>query len=242
MQLLRVENIRKSFGGTPVLNGVSFELAAHETLAILGRSGCGKTTLLKILAGLLDSEGRLSLNGADITAQTPQQRGIIYLYQESLLFPHLNVFENIAFGLRLRKTDNDTLKNRTEAMLVGLGLAEHAGKMPTELSGGQKQRVAFGRALIIQPRLLLLDEPFGALDVETRTQMQELYKKVAAEQGISSVFVTHDLKEAVLMGDRLGYMESGNLHIYKDLQAFSTDPRTGMQQELNFWQTHFPVP
>jgi len=242
MPLLSVENIRKSFGGTPVLNGVSFDLAAHETLAILGRSGCGKTTLLKILAGLLDSEGRISLNATDITAQAPQQRGIIYLYQESLLFPHLNVFENIAFGLRLRKTAPDIVKNRTEAMLVGLGLTEHAQKMPTELSGGQKQRVAFGRALIIQPRLLLLDEPFGALDVETRTQMQELYKKVAAEQGISSVFVTHDLKEAVLMGDRLGYMESGNLHIYQNLQAFSTDPRTGMQQELNFWQTHFPPP
>jgi putrescine transport system ATP-binding protein len=236
MSFLEIHNLKKSFNSTAVLNGITFSLAERHTLAILGRSGSGKTTLLKILAGLLEGEGQVWLKGEDISKQTPQQRGIVYLYQESLLFPHLNVFENVAFGLRLRHLPKPEIQNRTEALLVGLGLTEHTRKMPTELSGGQKQRVAFGRALIIQPALLLLDEPFGALDVETRAQMQQLYKKVAVEQGITAIFVTHDLKEAILMGDQLGYMEQGNLHIFPDLQAFAADERTGMQQEIAFWK------
>jgi len=148
----------------------------------------------------------------------------------------LNVFENVAFGLRLRKTPEPEIKNRVKALLEDLDLAAHGLKKPNELSGGQKQRVAFGRALIVQPKVLLLDEPFGALDVETRSAMQEFYKRMAVEQGITSIFVTHDLKEAVLMGDRLGYMESGRLHIYQDLHEFSNDQRTGMQTEIQFWE------
>ncbi len=242
MNFLEINNLKKSFGHTPVLNGISFGLAERQTLAILGRSGCGKTTLLKIIAGLLEPSpaeselGQVILQQQNISTQPPQQRGIVYLYQEALLFPHLNVFENVAFGLRLRKQPNTDVKNRVEAMLVDLGLTEHTRKMPTELSGGQKQRVAFGRALIVQPKLLLLDEPFGALDVETRGAMQVFYKRIAAEQGITSVFVTHDLKEAVLMGDQLGYMDSGNLHIFNDLQEFSNDERTGMRAEIDFWK------
>ena len=236
MHFLELKNIEKSFGATPVLNGISLGLAAHHTLAVLGRSGCGKTTLLKIIAGLLDGVGQVVLGKIDISHLPPQQRGIVYLYQEPLLFPHLNVFENVAFGLRLRKIPNADIQNRTDAMLVSLGLAEHARKMPTALSGGQKQRVSFGRALIIQPKLLLLDEPFGALDVETRAQMQQLYKQVAAEQGITSIFVTHDLKEALLMGDRWGFMENGSLHIFNSLEAFSDDLRTGVRSEIDFWK------
>ncbi len=236
MDFLELHNISKSFGPTPVLNGINLDLAEHQTLAILGRSGCGKTTLLKIMAGLLSGEGEIRLETQDITRMPPQQRSIVYLYQEALLFPHLNVFENVAFGLRLRKKSATELKVQVQAMLENLGLTEHTLKMPTELSGGQKQRVAFGRALIIQPKLLLLDEPFGALDVETRGAMQVFFKRMAVEQGITSVFVTHDLKEAVLMGDRLGYMENGNLHIFNDLQEFSRDERTGMQSEIWFWE------
>ncbi len=241
MNFLTIKNIYKSFGATPVLNDISFDLAEHQTLAILGRSGCGKTTLLKIIAGLSDASsgketGQVILQQQNITDQPAQHRGIVYLYQEALLFPHLTVFENIAFGLRLRKIPRSDIQNRTERMLVDLGLAEHTRKMPTELSGGQKQRVAFGRALIIRPRLLLLDEPFGALDVETRSAMQVLFKRIAAEQAITSIFVTHDLKEAVLMGDRLGYMESGQLYIFNNLKEFSDDERTGMQAETRFWK------
>jgi ABC-type Fe3+/spermidine/putrescine transport system ATPase subunit len=243
MHFLEVRQITKSFGATPVLKNISFGLAAHRTLAVLGRSGCGKTTLLKIIAGLTDikpdtisSETGIFLGGNNITGLPPQQRGAVYLYQEPLLFPHLTVFENIAFGLRLRKLSDAEIQNRTATMLVDIGMSEHAQKMSTQLSGGQKQRVAFGRALIIQPQLLLLDEPFGALDTETRTQMQQLYKRVATAQHITAVFVTHDLKEALLMGDEWGYMESGNLNIFKNLEAFMADERTGMQQEINFWK------
>ena len=236
MNLLAVKNIRKSFGASPVLNGISFALAEHQTLAILGRSGCGKTTLLKIIAGLLEAEGQVILQEKDISDQPPQQRGIVYLYQEALLFPHLNVFENIAFGLRLRKRPEAEIRQKVSVLLEDMGLQDHIRKMPTELSGGQKQRVAFGRALIVQPKLLLLDEPFGALDVETRGIMQVFFKRIAVELGITSIFVTHDLKESVLMGDRLGFMEQGNLHIFNDLNEFSSDDRTGMQAEIQFWE------
>lgn len=236
MPFLDLQNIGKSFGKVSVLNHISFGLEARQTLAVLGRSGCGKTTLLKIIAGLLDGTGKVFLDQTDVSEWSPQSRGIVYLYQESLLFPHLNVFENVAFGLRLRKLPENEVKNRSEAMLVDLGLAEHAGKMPQALSGGQKQRVAFGRALIVQPRLLLLDEPFGALDVETRAQMQQLYQQVAVQQGITSVFVTHDLKEALLMGNRWGYMDKGQLDIFDTVESFSTDPRTGVHSEINFWK------
>lgn len=236
MHFLTVKNIEKSFGATPVLNGICFDLEAHRTLAVLGRSGCGKTTLLKIIAGLLEGNGQVILESKDLSQSTPQERAIVYLYQESLLFPHLNVFENVAFGLRLRKLPSAEIKNRTEAMLVDLGLIEHAHKMPTALSGGQKQRVAFGRALIIEPKLLLLDEPFGALDVETRTQMQQLYKRIATAKGITALFVTHDLKEALLMGDRWGFMENGYLDLFETLEDFSKDPRTGVRSEIEFWK------
>ncbi len=236
MPFLEIIQMEKSFGNTPVLNRISFGLEEHQTLAVLGRSGCGKTTMLKIIAGLLDGAGSIVLDGREMHHLPPQQRGIVYLYQESLLFPHLNVFENVAFGLRLRKLPETEIRRRVTTLLADLGLADHEQKMPTALSGGQKQRVAFGRALIVQPKILLLDEPFGALDVETRSTMQTLFKKIAREQGITTLFVTHDLKEAVLMGDRLGYMEHGQLEIFDNLDAFIADERTGMRQEINFWQ------
>lgn len=236
MTFLTVKNIEKSFGTVPVLRDISFKLEAQQTLAVLGRSGCGKTTLLKIVAGLLEGGGQVFWGKTEITHLPPQRRGIVYLYQEALLFPHLNVFENVAFGLRLRHLPKADIKNRVEQMLVDLGLAEHARKMPDTLSGGQKQRVAFGRALVVEPKLLLLDEPFGALDVETRAQMQQFYKQVAARQGITSVFVTHDLKEALLMGTRWGFMEGGNLQIFNTIAEFSDDLRTGVRNEIEFWK------
>lgn len=236
MPFLSVKNIAKQFGQTAILKGVSFDMESKQTLAILGRSGCGKTTLLKIMAGLMSGEGEVWLNGENIHHLPPQARGIVYLYQEALLFPHLSVFENVAFGLRLRKTPLSEVQNQTEKMLVDLGLKDHGRKMPDELSGGQKQRVAFGRALIIQPRLLLLDEPFGALDVETRAQMQFFFQKVSREQGITSIFVTHDLKESLLIGHQWGYMENGHLDIFHSIKSFSDDPRTGVRTEVDFWK------
>jgi putrescine transport system ATP-binding protein len=235
--LLTVDKLELRFGAEQVLRGLSFKLQAQETLAILGRSGCGKTTLLKCLAGLQAPDaGDILLSGKSILNQKPQQRGMVYLYQEALLFPHLNVFENVAFGLRLRRETEASVREQTSRLLENLDLAAQAGKMPEQLSGGQKQRVAFGRALIVNPQILLLDEPFGNLDVETRANMQDLFRRVAAEYHITAVFVTHDLKEAVRMGDRLAYLENGRLDVFENLAAFIADPRTGMQQELDFWK------
>jgi len=207
-------------------------------LSILGKSGCGKTTLLKIIAGLEHSkEGELQLADQDLTLLAAQQREIVYLYQEPLLFPHLNVFENLAFGLRLRKESKTRIQEKTMKMLLDLELEKEAKRMPQALSGGQRQRVAFGRALIINPKVLLLDEPFGNLDAQTRANMQSLFKKVSEKFNITAVFVTHDLKEALLMGDDFGYMAAGKLEVYKDKKQFLTDTRTGIQEELDFWKT-----
>ena len=237
--LLEVNDISKTFGGEAVLQQVSFQLEQSQTLAILGRSGCGKTTLLKILSGLLSPDsGRVALKGFVLTENvSPQARKIVYLSQEPLLFPHLSVFENLAFGLRVRKEAVSVMRQKVSAMAAAVGLSAHLEKKPDLLSGGQKQRVNFGRALIIEPPLLLLDEPFGSLDTKTRSEMQLLFKEVAASRQMSSVFVTHDLKEALLMGDAIGYMEAGKLKTYSDKNSFINDRSTGVQEEMAFWKS-----
>jgi ABC-type Fe3+/spermidine/putrescine transport system ATPase subunit len=151
------------------------------------------------------------------------------------LFPNLNVFENIAFGLKIRKVASADIKSKVEEMLINLELTEHSKKMPHQISGGQKQRVAFGRALIINPPLILLDEPFSSLDVETRANMQALYKTIAKKFNITALFVTHDLKEALLMGDQISYMDNGGLEIFENKQDFINSDKTGVKNEIDFW-------
>ncbi len=233
-----IKNIAKMYADKKVLANVSLSLNKHETISILGKSGCGKSTLLKIIAGIeKQDEGQIILNGTDISQQNPNERNIVYLFQEALLFPHLTVFENIAFGLRIRKHNNGKIKDEVYVMLESLGLTEHSVKMPHQLSGGQKQRVAFGRALIINPPLILLDEPFSSLDTEIRSQMQELYKKVAKEFQITALFVTHDIKEALLMGDKITYMHDGILIPYNSKEDFINDETTGAKKEIAFWNS-----
>ena len=233
---LRVENISKNYGNRKVLQQISVVVKANTTISILGKSGCGKSTLLKIIAGIeKEDSGQIFLNQSNITSQKPNERNIVYLFQEALLFPHLNVFENIAFGLRIRKENSTNIDQKVKYLLQQLGIENEAKKMPHEISGGQKQRVAFGRALIINPPLMLLDEPFSSLDVETRATMQQLYKSIAASYNITALFVTHDLKEALIMGDSIGYMENGSLQIYENRQDFITDLKTGVTNEIDFW-------
>ena len=235
---LQVRHIEKSFGSDRILDDLSLDLQQGTTLSILGRSGCGKTTFLKILAGLEAMEhGTVSLKGEDISSRSPQDRNVVYLYQEPLLFPHMNVWENIAFGLRIKNTPSAHITERVESLLESLGLAEHANKRPDQLSGGQKQRVAFGRAIIINPSLLLLDEPFASLDIETRTSMQHLFKQLSKEFTITSIFVTHDLKEALVLGDRIAYMQHGSLTTYQSREEFINDPQVGVKAEIAFWTT-----
>ncbi len=235
---LEIRDISKKYNKKIVLDKVSFSLPAHTTMSILGKSGCGKSTLLKIIAGIeVPENGDIVLTGNNINNIQPNERNIVYLFQEALLFPNLNVFENLAFGLRIRKFSDGQIKSKVAALLQRLELSAHSMKMPEQLSGGQKQRVAFGRALIINPPLMLLDEPFSSLDVETRSNMQELYKSIAADFNITALFVTHDLKEALLMGDLIAYMDNGNLEVFQKKEDFINDGRTGVKNEINFWNT-----
>ncbi len=233
---LEVQRLAKSFGSRPVLCGVDLSVPREQTFAILGRSGCGKTTLLKVLAGLEDPDaGTIRLGGEEITGLPPERRRALYLYQEPLLFPHLDAFENVAFGLRLRRTPDPEVRARVDSMLAELELVSEGRKLPHQLSGGQRQRVSFGRALIVEPALLLLDEPFSSLDGETRTAMQTLFKRVAAAHSITALFVTHSLKEALLMGDSIGLMRDGTLLTYPSKDDFLRDPQSGADAEIAFW-------
>ncbi|MDX1591816.1 MAG: ABC transporter ATP-binding protein [Balneolaceae bacterium] len=237
--MIELKGITKSYGDEPVLKEISFTLPANSTLSILGKSGSGKTTLLKIVAGLTgDYTGSTLINGKPVDDVKPKERGIVYLYQEPLLFPHLSVFENICFGLRIRKEIDSVIREKTNVMIKQLGLEGHESKYPGQLSGGQKQRVAFGRAFIIHPRVLLLDEPFGSLDSETRREMQKLFTDISKTEKITTLFVTHDLKEALVTGDHFGMIVDGRLRIYNDKQAFIDDAETGVKQELTFWKKY----
>lgn len=236
--ILRVEHLDVRLGGHLVLREVSFAVEANTTMAVIGGSGCGKTTLLRAIAGLIVAErGRVMLGTQDVVSLAPHRRGIVYLNQETLLFPHLNLFENVAFGLRLRRLSDSEIRERVREMIAQLELDGLELRHPHALSGGQRQRAAFGRALAVDPALLLLDEPFSNLDADTRTSMQELFKRVARERGITALFVTHDLKESLRVGDRFAMIRAGRLQTYTDRENFCADPATGVDREARFWRT-----
>jgi len=235
--MIEAKNITKSFGDEKVLRDVSFTFEQNKTLSILGKSGSGKTTLLKIFAGLESKySGQIFVDGRRMDDVKPKDRGVVYLYQEPLLFPHLTVEENIGFGLRIRGEKQEFIKEKTLEMVDRLQLNSQEKKYPEQLSGGQKQRVAFGRAFIIHPNVLLLDEPFGSLDPETRLEMQTLFVEISRAEKITTLFVTHDLKEALMTGDIFGMMQDGALHLFDSREAFINDAKTGVQEELTFWK------
>lgn len=234
--MLEIKNISKQFGDAFVLKGIDLCCAEGQTLSVLGASGCGKTTLLKSIAGLIPMEtGSVLFNGQDLTNVEPEKRGIVYLSQEPSLFPHMSAFDNVAFGLKVRKEDASSIEKKVTEMLQSLGLWEHRTKKPNEISGGQKQRVAFGRALVITPKVVLLDEPFGSLDAGTRSEMQAFYLELAKMYKMTALFITHDLKEALVTGDQFARMEQGQLTLFSSLEAFAEDPTSGVKEEINFW-------
>lgn len=236
--IIEARGIQVWYGKVSVLDDVEICVDSGKTFVILGNSGCGKTTLLRVLAGnLAPQSGEVTLDGESVMQIAPAKRGIIYLDQEALLFEHLNVYENIAFALRLKKRNTVEVDSAVKRLLDRISLSDHALKMSHQLSGGQKQRVAFARAVLAEPKVLLLDEPFCSLDDRTRTMMQELYKSLCVEFGITAVFVTHDVKEALLVGDSFGYMDGGKLITFASKQEFMSDSRTGVTQEIQFWNS-----
>lgn len=207
------ENIRKSYGDLRAVDDVSLTIRKGEILSLLGPSGCGKTTLLRVAGGFEAPDGgRIRLGGEDITALPPERRPVNTVFQNYALFPHLSVWENIAFGLRVGpKVKSGDLSKQVDAMLGLIQLKEHAHKKPAQLSGGQKQRVAIARALIKQPQVLLLDEPLAALDLKLRQHMLAELRRLHDQTGVTFVFVTHDQTEAMGLSDRVAVMNTGKI-------------------------------
>lgn len=208
--LLELKNLTKSFGTNQVLKGIDMKIEEGEFITLLGSSGCGKTTTLRIIAGLEEpDEGQVLLNGKDITALEPNHRDINTVFQNYALFPYMNVEKNISYGLRLKKVPKEEIKKHVEEMLSMVQLEGYGKRKPEELSGGQKQRVAIARAVINRPGVLLLDEPLGALDLKLRRQMQSELKNLQKKLGITFIYITHDQEEAINMSDRIAVMRGG---------------------------------
>ncbi|MBQ6544770.1 MAG: ABC transporter ATP-binding protein [Lachnospiraceae bacterium] len=212
-KLIQFKNIVKSFeGGSVVLKGVTLDIYENEFVTLLGPSGCGKTTLLRILGGFLSpTEGKVLFDGEDIVDVPPYKRNINTVFQKYALFPHMNVYDNIAFGLTIKKEPKDVIEQKVRRMLRLVNLENYAKNDVTTLSGGQQQRIAIARALVNEPRVLLLDEPLGALDLKLRKEMQHELKTIQQEVGITFIFVTHDQEEALTMSDKIVVMNAGEI-------------------------------
>lgn len=208
--LLSIRNITKNFGEGDVLSGVSLDVHRGEFVTLLGASGCGKTTTLRIISGLeTPDSGEVILDGRDVTMLAPEERPVNTVFQSYALFPHMNVARNVAYGLKVRGEKKSVIDARVKEMLELVQMSEYAGRMPAQLSGGQRQRIAIARALAPQPRLLLLDEPLGALDLQLRRQMQVELKRLQKKLGITFIYITHDQEEAINMSDRIAVMRGG---------------------------------
>lgn len=211
-KLIEFRNIVKSFDGQVILKGINLDINENEFVTLLGPSGCGKTTLLRILGGFLDAdEGSVMFDGEEISKIPPYERELNTVFQKYALFPHLNVYENIAFGLKIKKVSKDVIEQKVMKMLKLIGLEGYEKRNPTQLSGGQQQRVAIARALVNEPKVLLLDEPLAALDLKMRKEMQYELKRIQQEVGITFIFVTHDQEEALTMSDKIVVMKQGEI-------------------------------
>jgi sulfate/thiosulfate transport system ATP-binding protein len=206
------ENISKQFGDFTALEDVTLDVPEGSLVALLGPSGSGKSTLLRIMAGLeTPDSGVIRIGDKDVTLARPQDRGIGFVFQHYAAFAHMSVFDNVAFGLKIRKRPKAEVRARVGELLSLVGLTQWSGQRPHQLSGGQRQRMALARALAVQPRVLLLDEPFGALDANVRTELRRWLRRLHDEQGVTTVLVTHDQEEAMEVADTIAVMNKGHI-------------------------------
>src|SRR6202161_3477607 len=207
-----INAISKHFGDFTALQDVSLEVPEGALTALLGPSGSGKSTLLRIIAGLeTPDSGTISIAGTDVSHQIPRKRGIGFVFQHYAAFTHMSVRDNVAFGLKIRKRPKAEVTERVDELLALVGLTKWADQRPAQLSGGQRQRMALARALAVQPKVLLLDEPFGALDAVFRAELRAWLRRLHDEQGTTTVLVTHDQEEAMEISDRIAVMSEGHI-------------------------------
>lgn len=212
MASVKIVNLIKKFNNVEVLKNINLEINEGELITLLGKSGCGKSTILKLIAGLENPDsGDILFDGESILKLKTQDRNAVIVFQDYSLFPHMNVFENIEFGLKVNKIDKKIRKNRVLELINLVKLKGLENKYPSELSGGQQQRVAIARAISLKPKILLLDEPFSSLDINLRNEMREFILKMQKALGITTILVTHDKEEALMMSDKIAVMINGKI-------------------------------
>ena len=210
--MIAVRDVRKSFGDFVALDDVSLEIPDGSLTSLLGPSGSGKSTLLRIIAGLEEpDQGTVEIHGDDATRVPPQRRGIGFVFQHYAAFKHMTVRDNVAFGMKIRKQPKQRVQERVDELLEVVGLAGYQQRYPNQLSGGQRQRMALARALAVEPRVLLLDEPFGALDAKVRAELREWLRRLHDEVHVTTVLVTHDQEEAMTVSDHIAVMDHGRI-------------------------------
>jgi putative spermidine/putrescine transport system ATP-binding protein len=210
--MLEIRSVSKSYHGHVALNGITIDVRKGELFSLLGPSGCGKTTLLRAIAGIHDVDhGSIKLNGIELTNRPMYRRNTALVFQNYALFPHMTVAQNVAFGLHMRKVERDQIEQRVEAALQLVRLPSYGERIPAQLSGGQQQRVAIARAIVIEPELLLLDEPLSNLDTHLREEMRDDIRALQKKLGITAVLVTHDIQEALSVSDRVAVMRAGQV-------------------------------
>jgi putative spermidine/putrescine transport system ATP-binding protein len=225
--LIEIRNLTKSFGNLKAVDNISLDIESGEFITLLGPSGSGKTTVLRMIAGFEDPDaGLIKLNGEDITHLPPFDRDVNTVFQDYALFPHMSVQENVEYGLRTRRVPKAERAKQAVEAIASVKLEETVNRLPHQLSGGQRQRIALARALVLRPRVLLLDEPLGALDRQLREEMQVELKKIQRDAGITFVFVTHDQEEAMRMSDRIVVFNSGRIEQVGTPEQVYEEPRT----------------
>jgi putative spermidine/putrescine transport system ATP-binding protein len=224
---LLIDHVSKDLGGRTIVSDMQLEVHAGELTCLLGPSGCGKTTTLRMVGGFIQPDaGAILIDGSDVSRLAPEKRPTAMVFQNYALWPHMSVFKNVSFGLRLRRLPKRVIRERVESVLELVGLTHHMNSYPAQISGGEQQRVALARALVLEPKVLLLDEPLSNLDAKLRVRVREEIREIQQRVGITTVFVTHDQDEALSISDRIAVMNGGKVEQYADPSTLYRQPAT----------------